>query len=162
MEQVLTDAKISEKNLNPHKVMKTFPKGIRKNNVLMVVATLLVVILGIASGWVLSGQSSAKSQSSTVDNETEGVTKSDKEAGVSDVSSFDSQSPEGVLVEGGIEGEGTYHLERPGGVSQNVYLTSTVIDLQSFVGKKVKVWGETLSGIKAGWLMDVGKIKVID
>ena len=69
---------------------------------------------------------------------------------------------EGTLVEGGIEGEGTHHLERPGGPSQNVYLTSTAIDLQSLVGKKVHVWGETLSGIKAGWLMDVVKVKVLD
>jgi hypothetical protein len=47
------------------------------------------------------------------------------------------------------------------GEDKYVYLTSTVIDLQSFVGKKVKVWGETLSGLHAGWLMDVGKIKVV-
>jgi len=36
-----------------------------------------------------------------------------------------------------------------------------VIDLESFTGKKVKVWGETISAQKAGWLMDVGKIQVI-
>jgi len=53
-------------------------------------------------------------------------------------------------------------LERTGGASQNVYLTSTVIDLQSFVGKNVQVWGDTLSGQKAGWLMDVGKIKTVE
>jgi hypothetical protein len=41
-------------------------------------------------------------------------------------------------------------------------LTSTVIDLASFEGKKVKVWGQSLSGRKAGWLMDVGKVKVVE
>ena len=69
---------------------------------------------------------------------------------------------EGTLQEGGISGEGTHHLVRPGGDSQNVYLTSTVIDLQSFVGKKVQVWGQTVSARKAGWLMDVGKVKVLE
>jgi len=53
-------------------------------------------------------------------------------------------------------------LIRPGGDSQNVYLTSTVIDLESFVGKKVEVWGETIGAREAGWLMDVGKVKVTE
>jgi hypothetical protein len=66
------------------------------------------------------------------------------------------------LEEGGIDGEGTHHLVRDGGPSKSVYLTSTVIDLDSFAGKKVKVWGETISARKAGWLMDVGKIKIIE
>jgi hypothetical protein len=48
------------------------------------------------------------------------------------------------------------------GEHKYVYLTSSVVDLQSFVGKKVQVWGETLAGQSAGWLMDVGKVKVID
>ena len=34
--------------------------------------------------------------------------------------------------------------------------------VESFSGKKVMVWGETISAQKAGWLMDVGKIKVLD
>jgi hypothetical protein len=93
----------------------------------------------------------------------EGVEQSATEAGLEDESAFtEEQSPEGILKEGGIEGEGTHHLDRGLGEDKYVYLTSTVIDLQSFVGKKVKVWGESLAGLKAGWLMDVGKIKVIE
>jgi len=34
--------------------------------------------------------------------------------------------------------------------------------LQSFVGKKVMVWGQTIAAQQAGWLMDVGKIKVTE
>ena len=60
-----------------------------------------------------------------------------------------------------IEDEGQYHIERPGGVSQNVYLTSTTVDLSQFIGKKIRVWGETFSAQKAGWLMDVGLVEVI-
>ena len=48
-----------------------------------------------------------------------------------------------------------------GDASQNVYLTSSVIDLSKYTGKKVQVWGETFQGQKAGWLMDVGRIKLL-
>jgi hypothetical protein len=66
----------------------------------------------------------------------------------------------GVLDKGGMNGEGTHKLVRPGGVSQTVYLTSSVIDLDSLVGHQVTIWGETFKGQKAGWLMDVGRVKV--
>ena len=67
---------------------------------------------------------------------------------------------EGTLQNGGIDSEGQYHLVRPGGDSQNVYMTSSSVDLSQFVGKKVKVWGQTQDAQKAGWLMDVGKVEV--
>ncbi len=60
------------------------------------------------------------------------------------------------------EGEGTHRLLREGGESQTAYLTSSVLDLDMFVGHKVQVWGQTFSSRKVGWLMDVGKIKVLD
>lgn len=83
-----------------------------------------------------------------------------KTAGVVDKKTF-KDSVEGTLREGGIDGEGNFHLERPGGVSQNVYLTSTTVDLSNYIGKKVKVWGQTFQGEKAGWLMDVGSVEMI-
>ena len=51
---------------------------------------------------------------------------------------------------------------RPGGESQNVYLTSSVVDLDLFVDHKIRIWGETFSAQKAGWLMDVGRVEVIE
>jgi len=66
-----------------------------------------------------------------------------------------------VLKEGGFEGEGTFHLERPGGDDQNVYLTSTTVDLSEFIDKKVSIWGATFDSEKAGWLMDVGFIEIV-
>lgn len=69
---------------------------------------------------------------------------------------------EGVLKAGGVNGEGTHHLERPGGESQNVYLTSSVIDLSELQGRKVKVWGKTYEAQTAGWLMDVGRAQIIN
>ena len=77
-----------------------------------------------------------------------------KDAGI------DYDEAEGRLVEGGIEGEGSHHLERAGGESQNVYLTSSSVDLNAYVGKTVKVWGVTFDAQKAGWLMDVAKLEV--
>lgn len=152
--QVSSDKPISN-------IMKSFPgKGKNmKKNLLTIVLSVGVVLLGVLTGWFLSVGKKSSSSDSKV--QTEGVTESETEAGIVDESVF-SDSVEGTLVEGGIKGEGTHHLEREGGSSQNVYLTSTVIDLQSFVGKNVKVFGETLSAINAGWLMDVGKIKVVN
>lgn len=79
--------------------------------------------------------------------------------GATDEDTFRDQA-EGVLQPGGIEGEGSHHIERGANASQWVYVTSSVVDLDLFVGHKVTVWGETNSGKKAGWLMDVGRLKV--
>ena len=40
-------------------------------------------------------------------------------------------------------------------------LTSSVVDLTKYEGKKVKVFGETQKALKEGWLMDVGKVEEI-
>lgn len=83
-----------------------------------------------------------------------------KTVGVADKKTFRDKA-EGILKEGGIDGEGNFHLQRPGGESQNVYLTSTTVDLSQYVGKKVRVWGETFTAEKAGWLMDVGLVELL-
>ncbi len=109
------------------------------------------IIAGVLAGFIFS-----RSKTSTV----AGGGKVEKTAGISDKKTFKDQA-EGILKEGGIEGEGNFHLERPGGVSQNVYLTSTTVDLSQYIGKKVRVWGETFSGQTAGWLMDVGLVELL-
>ena len=53
--------------------------------------------------------------------------------------------------------EGTHTLEREGQVP--VTLTSSVVDLSKYEGKKVKVYGETQKALQSGWLMDVGKVE---
>lgn len=53
--------------------------------------------------------------------------------------------------------EGTHLLIREGAVP--VALTSSVVDLSQYEGKKVKVFGETQKALKEGWLMDVGKVE---
>ncbi len=55
--------------------------------------------------------------------------------------------------------EGTHTLQREGAVP--VALTSSVVDLSKYEGKKVKVYGETQKALTEGWLMDVGKVDEI-
>lgn len=118
-----------------------------------IILLFVVIIFGVVSGFILSKvlpSSSGKEGSKTVQ----------KSAGIEDKKTF-KDSAEGILKEGGIEGEGNFHLERPGGESQNVYLTSSTVDLTPYIGKKVRVWGATFTGQKAGWLMDVGLVETL-
>ncbi|MDO8573397.1 MAG: hypothetical protein Q7R77_01475 [Candidatus Daviesbacteria bacterium] len=55
--------------------------------------------------------------------------------------------------------EGTHMLIRDKAVP--VAITSSVVDLSQFEGKKVKIYGETQKALKEGWLMDVGKVEEI-
>lgn len=122
---------------------------------------VLVVALGVGSGWVFAKRTSAgKMRDSSAGVTSSNSVATSEEAGVNDEVAF-PDTVEGILREGGIEGEGTHRLDRGMGANKDVYLTSTVINLQNFVDKKVLVRGQTISGKKAGWLMDVGKVQVI-
>jgi len=122
---------------------------------------IVVIILGVGSGYVLAQINPvAKTQKSTPSPESGNAVEVGKTYGTDDTGTF-KDTAEGMLKEGGMEGEGQYHLERPGGESQNVYMTSSLVDLSLFINHKVKVWGETNTARKAGWLMDVGKVEVL-
>lgn len=128
---------------------------------------IVLVVLGAAVFGALSGYGGSmfmgKSSGTTTTTTTEGVEKvsTAKAAGLKDKKTFPDEVA-GLLKEGGADGEGSFHLVRPGGESQNVYLTSTTVDLSVFLNKKVTVWGQTFEGEKAGWLMDVGYIEIKD
>ena len=141
-------------------VLRSFskPKKFNMKKLAMPALGLLVVIVGIGSGWGLS-KITAQDDNANLVQADKNIKESDTEAGMENTDQFPDEA-EGVLMEGGREGEGTHYLDRGLGEEKNVYLTSTVISLQNFVGKKVKVWGNTLSAQKVGWLMDVGRIKV--
>jgi hypothetical protein len=149
-----------ESTLNPNQptlVKKIENESPVMKNMVLGLITILVVGVGIGTGYLLSG-----SKGSPLTNGGSGsVVVTKNEAGIVDESKF-ATTTDGVLEEGGIGGEGTHHLVRGSGPSQYAYLTSSVVDLGGFVGKKVQIWGDTMSGKKAGWLIDVGKIKVID
>ena len=115
----------------------------------------LAIFLGTFFGFLLTKISFNNESKKSLE-----VVSNKKTVGVVDKKTFKDQA-EGTLKEGGIDGEGNFHLERPGGKSQNVYLTSSTVDLYPFVGKKVRVYGQTFAGQKAGWLMDVGYVEVL-
>jgi hypothetical protein len=128
----------------------------------LIFTVVIVLILGIGTGYIASNFSgnTAKGPLSINDSSSGGSMGKGFTAGVTDTKSF-PDTAEGTLQAGGIDGEGAFHLVRPGGDSQNVYMTSSAVDLSQFIGKKVKVWGATQTAQKAGWLMDVGKIEVL-
>ncbi len=129
------------------------------------VSILMVLGLGLGSGFLLAQITIAtgvvNKKVEVIEIAEDAEIKKGLVVGADDSGQFPDVA-EGELVEGGIDGEGTHHLERPGGESQNVYLTSSNVDLDKFVGRKVKINGKTFDAEKAGWLMDVGKLEVIE
>lgn len=142
--------------------MQTFKEDKKAPSTVKVLFVMLVMAaLGIGTGYSIAAFSAQPGQSSIVPKaiDPNAPAKGDT-FGAEDTSAF-KDIAEGVVKEGGIEGEGQYHLERPGGESQNVYMTSSTVDLSKFVGQKVKVWGATQTAQHAGWLMDVGRVEVL-
>ena len=125
----------------------------------VVVVLLLMVVLGFGAGYGASVISAKTGTSIVPASLNPNAPAKGKVYGNGDTSVF-KDTTEGVVKNGGIDGEGQYHLVRPGGDSQNVYLTSSTVDLSQFIDQKVKVWGETQTAQHAGWLMDVGKVQV--
>lgn len=127
---------------------------------------LFVIFAGAATGYGVNlfsagsaGMASPVAEQNKTAKEVEDAVKVGAVFGVPDEKTFRDEV-DGVLIKGGIAGEGSHTLLREGGISQNVYLTSSVVDLDQFENMKVKVWGETFKGQKAGWLMDVGRLEV--
>ncbi len=120
---------------------------------------VVLIILGVGTGFGINYLAQPKAVKKLA-TEVGGEVKAGDLFGVEDEESF-TDTAEGVMVAGGIDGEGSHHLEREGGKSQYVYLTSSVIDLDQFLDKKVKIWGQTFEAQKAGWLMDVGRLEVL-
>lgn len=119
---------------------------------------LFIFILGSVTGYMIASFGSQSGKSGSTKTAVE-VVQSDTKAGIIDKKTF-TDTATGVLREGGLEGEGNFHLER-GAKDQTAYLTSSTADLSMYVGKKVQVWGQTYAGEKTGWLMDVGYIEVV-
>jgi hypothetical protein len=148
-----------EKTEESSSLMNDFKEEISKsqtNPMKYIGLVLIIVLLGVGSGYLFANRSSAKHDSASPDY---AVSKG-KSFGVTDTKDFPDTAT-GIVKAGGIEGEGAYHLERTGGESQNVYMTSSALDLSQFITKKVKVWGTTQTAQHAGWLMDVGKLEVL-
>lgn len=128
---------------------------------MLFVIGIVAIILGVGTGYAMASKSGAVNSptvTKTGDVQSSDITKG-AVFGSDDTKTF-KDTAEGTLQTGGIEGEGQFHLVRPGGESQYVYLVSSIVDLSKFENKKIKVWGSTQTAQHAGWLMDVGKVEV--
>lgn len=125
-------------------------------NKFFVAILVLSIVLGLGAGYILAK-----------DNKTTPVTSSAVPKNPQAAQEFNqnfSDFAEGVIqskptpADPNSYTEGTNILVRQGAVP--VYLTSSVVDLNQYIGKKVKVFGETQKALTVGWLMDVGKVQV--
>ena len=128
-----------------------------------IVPLLLIIVLigaGIFTGLMLSSVNKSKASQGNVLSE-ENLAPEIKE----NFSQTFKDEAEGIVEKNEDFDEyaqGPWKLIRSGGESQAAYLTSSVMDLDEFVGKKVKVYGETFGSDQVSWLMDVGKVEVIE
>lgn len=132
-----------------------------QQSLFVTISVALIVLAGIGTGYVLAKQSGPAGKAASIGS-TQGVSQEVDNAtvaGIADVA--DKDDAQGKLVKGGMDGEGSHHLERDGGPSQYVYLVSSVIDLDNYVDQEVHVWGDTFAAQKAGWFMDVVRLEVV-
>lgn len=165
-ETVVDDELLLEHNQNSSNVeiqdTKTEEKdSLMKAPKLMIVLTIVAVLAGVGTGFgTFRITNKTNTEELTVIPTTESTIQVGEEFGSQD-EAFDSHAV-GYIEEGGLDGEGSHKLLRPGGDSQTVYLTSSVTDLNVFVGMEVEIWGETFKSQKAVWFMDVGRVKVVE
>lgn len=143
-----------------HNFSQNLPSSFKLTN------TVLAVFIGAAFLGIIGGFLLSKNYSSSIGGGLATASNSSNIAkgtilGSEDTKTF-KDTAEGILKEGGIDGEGAFHLVRTGGESQNVYLTSSLVDLSKLLDRKVKIWGETQKAKVAGWLMDVGRVEVLE
>ena len=123
---------------------------------LLLTVVIVSVVLGLLTGYILSNKNKGGLTSA-------GLIPTNVKNPQQDTRTF-KDFAEGTLKakpqpsDPGDYTEGTHVLVRDGAVP--VALTSSVVDLSKYEGKKVKVYGETQKALKEGWLMDVGKVEV--
>jgi hypothetical protein len=138
-----------------------------KKSKLVSIVVIAGILLGVSTGFYFAQKQLLLAGGSTpLSGGTQALTsatniKVGDVFGSADEKTFRDQA-EGILMAGGIDGEGSHHIERGANKTQWVYVTSSVVDLDLLVGSRVTIWGETNQGKKAGWLMDVGRLKVLE
>lgn len=151
------NGKPSEKTVSAVKSLQPDDNTMKNSSKVILGVYALLVLLGIGTGFLLSKKTGI---AGSLGGPTPAVINTGKTVGSTDTKTFNTTA-DGVLRKGGSDGEGTYHLDRTGGPSQTAYLISSVVDLDQFVGKTVRVWGQTMQPKKVSWLMDVGKVELI-
>lgn len=165
----LKQINLTESNINKEDILleDAVMEPVKKSR-LMPIIIITGILLGLATGFyvaqkqlLLKGGSSGVTSAGTQELTSATNVKVGDIFGSTDEKTFRDQA-EGILMTGGIEGEGSHHVERGANKTQWVYITSSVVDLDLLVGDRVTIWGETNQGKKAGWLMDVGRLKVLE
>ncbi len=137
----------------------THPFIQENTNRLFLVIIAVALVAGTSTGYVLA---SGNKSGSMANPSTAGTTTTAKSASQDNRTFRDFAEGKVVKREqpknSGEYLEGTHMLVRDGALP--VALTSSVVDMSQYEGKKVKVYGETQKAIKEGWLMDVGKVEV--
>jgi len=164
-EQSNSEENISQIQDNSSKETITKPiesssPGNKLSKIVPVIFIIVVVAIGIATGFVLSTMNKP-TKGGIVLSEDDEISPEIQE----NLSQTFSDEAQGVLeknTELDKYAQGPWILNRPGGEDQRAYLTSTVLDLDEFIGKEVIVYGETFGSSQVGWLLDVGKVEVIE
>lgn len=133
--------------------------GSKFRKALPVLIVIIVVAAGIFSGLIFSSRSKSATVAQSLNEE-----ELEPKVKESFAQTFKDEAEGTVEKNEDLDryAQGTHKLIRPGGESQTAYLTSSVLDLDEYVGKKVKVFGETFGSNQVGWLMDVGKVEEIN
>ena len=130
--------------------------NVKKRRYIVIFVYVLLAALGVGTGYLLSSKDGA----GTLTTPTGTAIKTATVVGISDPSTF-KDCATGTLEKEGLAGEGTHKLLRDGGPSQTAYLLSSVVDMDQYVGTKVKVCGQTMQAKKVSWLMDVGRLETL-
>lgn len=140
-----------EEQITPEKITKKLLTGTSPKKLLFL-TVLISLVLGSLTGYILASKGSVKNNAgATVPKTAQQDTRTFRDFADGVIKTKPQPSDPGEYV------EGTHLLEREGAVP--VALTSSVVDLSQYEGKKVKVFGETQKALKEGWLMDVGKVE---
>ncbi|MBI2596829.1 hypothetical protein HYW41_01620 [Candidatus Daviesbacteria bacterium] len=144
------------KSLSTDKITKSFVTTNNPRKLLLTVV-IISIILGSLTGFILANKNKRGGLASAGLGQPAKNPQSDKRTfrdfAEGTIKPRPQPSDPGEYV------EGTHLLERVGAVP--VALTSSVVDLSQYEGKKVKVYGETQKALKEGWLMDIGKVEEI-
>ncbi|QQG43544.1 MAG: hypothetical protein HYW45_00805 [Candidatus Daviesbacteria bacterium] len=123
---------------------------------IMVAVLISTIALGGITGYLMANKN-------PISNLSTGINGTPPKSAQQDSKTF-RDFAEGVIKPKSTESdnysEGTHILQRDNNPTP-VALTSSVVDLSQYEGKKVRIYGETQKAVTEGWLMDVGKVEII-
>ncbi len=134
------------------KITKKFFKDASPKRVLLGVL-IFSLVLGVLTGYLIAGKRSAAPLAGQPKNPQQD-TRTFRDFAEGTLTARPEPKDPSEYV------EGTHLLQRDS--TPPVALTSSVVDLSLYEGKKVKVYGETQKALEAGWLMDVGRVEVVE